>query len=260
MQHRVLQAPRHIFYRDQHDDTRFVRFSAGAIAQPATENRFPFPRQIPGPVGKQNIGKFILCQITIYLFCMQIFTSCYSSRFIEEPTKDGPARYKVHKNVFSKKTTLHGIYILWHHNGTKRLETNYKNGKKHGSEIQWDAFGNKLRQTTFVRGLREGIEIYWNENGCKRKEVSYKSNKQHGMTILYFPDGKREMEEVYKNNSKNGPEITYDKDGRKVHQVEYVDGKKNGTEFYYMYSAGGVETVSEIQWRYGTVVSGTPRE
>ncbi|TNF99927.1 MAG: hypothetical protein EP297_04635 [Gammaproteobacteria bacterium] len=49
-----------------------------------------------------------------------------------------------------------GLYIEWHRNGRKKIEGNYKDGKKEGKWIQWDANGRKISEEQYVKGNLKG--------------------------------------------------------------------------------------------------------
>ena len=84
--------------------------------------------------------------ITAAVLCA-FFASCSSLKLVEQDTPDGQERFTVKRG-----SIRHGTYTIWYPNGAKKMEVEYRNGKKNGLETLWDAFGAKLRETTYVNG------------------------------------------------------------------------------------------------------------
>ncbi|MDB4556762.1 hypothetical protein N9005_05855, partial [Akkermansiaceae bacterium] len=66
---------------------------------------------------------------------------------------------------------------LWHKNGQKQTEGNYKDGKKHGPDVWWYENGQKEAEGNYKDGKPHGIVFNWHENGQKRTEINHKDNK-----------------------------------------------------------------------------------
>ena len=53
---------------------------------------------------------------------------------------------------------------MWHENGQKAVEANYKDGKEEGLETQWHENGQKLAEQNWKDGEKISAK-YWNSKG-----------------------------------------------------------------------------------------------
>ncbi len=67
-----------------------------------------------------------------------------------------------------------GKHLLWHENGQKEGEINYKDGKQNGITTMWHENGRKSLETNYKDGKENGIEIGWYEDGERSWEKNYK--------------------------------------------------------------------------------------
>ena len=56
-----------------------------------------------------------------------------------------------------------GKSVVFHPNGQKSLEANYKNGKQDGPWLMWHENGQKLIKGSNKNGLQQGLWIVWHE-------------------------------------------------------------------------------------------------
>ena len=61
---------------------------------------------------------------------------------------------------------------LFHENGQKQSEGEYKNGKQNGHWIGWYANGQKSKEGGFKNGKQEGLWTSWYENGRKKARAN----------------------------------------------------------------------------------------
>jgi antitoxin component YwqK of YwqJK toxin-antitoxin module len=74
----------------------------------------------------------------------------------------------------NSETPFRGKLVMYHDNGQKELDTNYKNGWMYGEYTHWYKNGQKSEQGTFGKdGTPEGLVTRWYENGKKRREEKW---------------------------------------------------------------------------------------
>jgi antitoxin component YwqK of YwqJK toxin-antitoxin module len=66
-----------------------------------------------------------------------------------------------------------GVIIIWHENGQKSVEGNYKEGIPHGSWTEWYENGQKSSERNYKDGARNGVWTYWQKNGDKIREDTF---------------------------------------------------------------------------------------
>ena len=65
----------------------------------------------------------------------------------------------------NKKAEFEGEYKIWHENGNKLLECNYKNGKLEGEYKCWYENGNKCEEINYKNGGLKGEYKCWYKDG-----------------------------------------------------------------------------------------------
>ena len=71
-----------------------------------------------------------------------------------------------------------GQYLLWHENGQKASEGNYKDGQKDGQHLWWYEDGKKEYERNYKNGELDGLWTRWYKNGKKEFERYYKDGKE----------------------------------------------------------------------------------
>ncbi len=71
----------------------------------------------------------------------------------------------------------------WYENGQKKLEQNYKDGKKHGKMTTWYENGQIEYVGNYKDGKEDGKWTYWDENGSLKFEGHYKDGKLDGKDL-----------------------------------------------------------------------------
>ncbi len=127
-------------------------------------------------------------------------------------------------------TPFTGLVQDLYASGTKRFESNYKDGKRHGVETRWDANGKKTREWNYKDGKIHGVVTGWDKDGSKKSEVNYKDGMIHGMETQWHANGTKMSEVNYENWKKQGVETRWLANGTKMFEVSYKDGKKVDVE------------------------------
>jgi len=128
-------------------------------------------------------------------------------------------------------------------NGMKKIEIQYKNGKKHGKWLEWYSSGmikqekvycqDKLAsQANYKREITEEI-LYKDgklfiarefKDGIIATEKTYEGGKLI-KALWFYPDGKISDERGYKDGKKHGKWVHWDRNGEKRSETLYQDGK-----------------------------------
>ena len=128
-------------------------------------------------------------------------------------------------------------------NGMKKIEIQYKNGKKHGKWLEWYSSGmikkeevycqDKLvSQVNYKRDITEET-IYKDgklftakeyKDGIIVTEKTYEGGKLI-KALWFYPDGKISDERGYKDAKKHGKWVHWDRNGEKRSETIYQDGK-----------------------------------
>ncbi|MCP4924245.1 MAG: hypothetical protein GY915_09535, partial [bacterium] len=69
------------------------------------------------------------------------------------------------------------LQTLWHENGQKLRELNYKDGKKEGLQMRWYYNGQKWSEFLFKNGKGNGLAVVWHENGQKSAEKNFEDDE-----------------------------------------------------------------------------------
>ena len=81
--------------------------------------------------------------------------------------------------IIPAHTPVDGDLVFAASIGDKKLEKNFKDGKRDGSSIMWYENGQKHYEDNYEDGLLDGYSVTYRENGNKRKEENYK----HGFCL-----------------------------------------------------------------------------
>ena len=78
----------------------------------------------------------------------------------------------------NETTPFTGVYITTYPNGQKKIEGNYKDGKKEGLTTWWFENERKQAERNYKDDKQEGLATDWYENGQKEIEGNYKDDKE----------------------------------------------------------------------------------
>lgn len=73
--------------------------------------------------------------------------------------------------------------------GQKRIEGEFKDGKRDGKWTYWFANGNKWSEARYKNDIREGKSTVWHENGKKYFEGQYRNGERHGNWRFWKENG-----------------------------------------------------------------------
>jgi antitoxin component YwqK of YwqJK toxin-antitoxin module len=132
------------------------------------------------------------------------------SEITEVENKDG-ARIKIENGKLQNKghilfftngnevEPLTGKTFNYHKNGQKKLEVNFKNGKRDGLGTLWLDNGQKSSEDNCKDGKLDGLVTNWFDNGQKSSEATYKDGKEYGLVTTWFENGQKSSEAIYKD-------------------------------------------------------------
>ena len=117
----------------------------------------------------------------------------------------------------------HGPATLWHENGQKKAEGNWKDGKKDGLWTEWHENGQKWTETNWKDGKPNGLATEWYENGQKEVEANLKDGKL--MSVMVW---KSDGEKCPVTNVKDGDGVgvDYESDGTEKYRWTLRDGER----------------------------------
>ena len=90
----------------------------------------------------------------------------------------------------------HGPVTLWHENGQKQLEGNFKYGKPDGLETEWYENGQKKGEGTIRDGKLVSAKV-WKPNGEKFSLTNWKDG--NGVMVGYNEDGTDRTRTTFKD-------------------------------------------------------------
>ncbi len=125
-----------------------------------------------------------------FLLSLVITFGCKSKliEITEEYYPDGsPEIVRAYREINGRKELVLETYYYPNHN--KKIEGEYKNGKKHGKWTAWFENGNIQSEGFFKEGLNHGIRKVYYENGNKYYEGMYKNGKSVGEWTFYDING-----------------------------------------------------------------------
>ena len=119
------------------------------------------------------------------------------------------------KVIIYELGVINGVYNEWWDNGEKKVEGQYKDGKKRGQWKYYDAGRDVNGQVTYVR-LRYD---FYRRSGEFLASYNFK----------YYANGQIKEEPSFVNGKANGIWLRYSEGGNKIRQLEYLKGRKHGT-------------------------------
>ena len=92
-----------------------------------------------------------------------------------------------------------GKVFLFHENGQKMSEGNYKDGKGDGLWVHWHENGQKRSESNLKGGKANGLWLMWHKNGQKWIEEDYKDGKCEGLSVRWHGNGQKQVEGNFKD-------------------------------------------------------------
>ena len=136
----------------------------------------------------------------------------------------------------NKQEPYNGRVFSLHPSGKKKLDGNYKNGKKIGV---WTIFydndkNNKFKENIYENGKLSGL-VEWYDNGHKKYEGSIdKYGKKLGHWIKWYENGEKFSQANYINERLDSTYIEWYENGQKRLETNYLNGMLDGpySEWY----------------------------
>ena len=123
---------------------------------------------------------------------------------IEERWKSLSAYNSRRQSVGDWEGKRDGFRTLWHDNGVKKGEGEFRNDKKQGPWIWWYESGQQRWQGSYVDDRPDGFERAWYSNGQLEYEGSFKDDKRDGLFVRNFETGQPELRGEYKEGRREG--------------------------------------------------------
>ncbi|MEO7121170.1 MAG: tetratricopeptide repeat protein [Ginsengibacter sp.] len=120
-----------------------------------------------------------------------------------------------------------------HFNGNPYFVSDYKYYKLNGSSIITNGDGSKRIQSYYKNGERDSIYTSWYPNGKTEMEGKYIDGDKDGIWKYYYFDGTLSETENYKDGKLEGADISYNEFGKVDKEYKYEDGNLNGATKYY---------------------------
>ena len=79
--------------------------------------------------------------------------------------------------------------IGYYPDGQKRIEGEYRDGKREGQWKYWFSNGNTWSEARYKAGLRDGKSTVWYENGRKYFEGNYRMGERSGRWRFWDEEG-----------------------------------------------------------------------
>ena len=162
------------------------------------------------------------------------------------------------KVIIYELGVINGIYNEWWNNGEKKVEGQYKDGKKRGQWTYYDV-GRRLRydfyrrsgeflasynfkyyangqikeEPSFVNGKAEGIWLRYSEGGNTIMQLEYLKGRKHGTWIKWWENGEKKEEGLYLGNKKEEQWTYYDSGRRSRYDFYHSDELLASYDFEY---------------------------
>ena len=131
-----------------------------------------------------------------FFAALLLITSCNKPFVKKELFEDGSVKSeKTFKKVDGKEELLKEV--VFHPNGKKYIEGNYKNG------------------------LREGYWASWYEDGTLWSEGEFRDGESHGKRTVFHPNGTLYYEGRFEKGKRVGLWKFYDENGNLVNEIDY---------------------------------------
>ena len=123
-----------------------------------------------------------------------------------------------------------GTWLVWHVNGQKGRETQYKNGKYDGVLTSYHDNGRKSYEQHYANHVAHGADTGWQPDGTLSYTAQYHDGKQDGTWTHWHENGNKHSEETYADGKLNGRKTYWHENGQIGSVNDYVNGVKNGIE------------------------------
>jgi hypothetical protein len=110
--------------------------------------------------------------------------------------------------------SIEGLKTLWHDNGVKSGEGEFRNNQKHGPWTFWYPSGQKRWEGTFVDDVENGEERAWHENGELSYEGRVEKGVRNGVYSFYYDNGQLWWRGPYSKGKKHGAFEYFGRDGQ----------------------------------------------
>ncbi len=138
-----------------------------------------------------------------------------------------------------------GKQIVYHDDGQKAYEYNFKDGQPEGKQEVWYENGQKEYKQYYKDGQLEGKQFSWHENRQKRYEHNYKDGLKEGKQEEWYDNGQKRREESYKDGKADGEHEGWYKNGQKAYEDNYRNGSRTMKTGRYMKS-NPINNLNEI--------------
>ena len=114
-----------------------------------------------------------------------------------------------------------GLWTHWHINGQKAEEQNFKDGIWHGPLKRWHDNGQIKMDENFKDGAIVGLATNWYRNGQQANEINYKVGLMLSVEV-WKPNGEKCSNTTLKDG--NGVLVIYNDDGTEKIRATFMDG------------------------------------
>jgi antitoxin component YwqK of YwqJK toxin-antitoxin module len=105
------------------------------------------------------------------------------------------------------ESKLHGWWIVFNSNNSKKWERFYINGKQYGPEKEWYSNGILKSEYSYIDGELNGSWKIWFDNGTLKNEAWFTNGEQDLFSRWYDRSGNLIAELIILNGIKHGTEI-----------------------------------------------------
>jgi antitoxin component YwqK of YwqJK toxin-antitoxin module len=91
--------------------------------------------------------------------------------------------------IFKERDSILVKEIGYYPDGQKRIEGEYRDGKREGQWTYWFSNGNRWSEARYKTDLRNGKSTVWYENGRKYFEGSYRMGERTGRWRFWDEEG-----------------------------------------------------------------------
>ena len=147
-----------------------------------------------------------------------------------------------------------GTLVLWHENGRKKMQSEFRKGRPDGTWRTWHTNGQLATSITYREGEAVGVGTRWYINGQQESQLPFRNGLANGRWQQWYPDGslKAEMEMV---DDKPTLVRRWDEQGRLTAELSInANGRQSGVVL--LLHANGAKAV-EIIYRDGEMVDAT---
>jgi len=155
--------------------------------------------------------------------------------YLAKPEGVNPKELDLREGIIYLKgsdTPYAGKVSALYENGQKKVETNYKDGKREGLTIGWYKNGQKKAEENYKGGKPDGLVFGWYKNGQKKTEENYKGGKPDGLVFGWYENGQMKVEGNYKGGKPDGLLVMWHDNGQKEFEANLKDGKKISEKYW----------------------------